>query len=178
VAVKLLDGGKEDAELAVKLSLRACELTHYRWSHLLNTLANAQSRAGQMDASLATSELANNLVINGGESDSRVKFRENLAAKLRQEAWALATSPRAELRNGPRAVQLAQRAWDMTQFDQTSFISTLAAAYAEAGDFDKATATEQSACELAAKKGETNLVQTNRLWLELYRAHKPLREGN
>ena len=47
----------------------------------------------------------------------------------------LATSPDAKLRNGRRAIELATRACELTKYKAAYILSTLAAAYAETGDF-------------------------------------------
>ena len=52
---------------------------------------------------------------------------------LNNLAWLLATGPEVQLRNGPQAVQLAEHACELTAYQQTVFVGTLAAAYAEAG---------------------------------------------
>lgn len=176
-AEALAKGEKEDAVRATKLAQRACELTHYRRPSLVSTLAAAQSCAGQMEESLVTSELACNLAINGGETDLPTKYRENLAAKLNQYARFLASNPRTTPREGSRAIQFAQHACELTEFHNTVFIGTLAAAYAKAGEIDKAIGTAQKACDVATSNGETNLLQNNQL-LQSYRARKPAREEN
>jgi Flp pilus assembly protein TadD len=96
---------------------------------------------------------------------------------LNNLAWALATSSRSELRDGAHAVQLAQHASELTHYQKTIYVGTLAAAYAEAGRFTDAIATAEKACELAGKTGETGLLQKNRELLELYRAHRPYHES-
>ena len=106
-----------------------------------------------------------------------VRLNPDSAEALNNLAWELATNPRADLRDGPRAVQLAQHACDVTKFKKTMFLGTLAAARAETGKFDDAIATAQKACDLAAKNGETNLLQRNQQLLEGYRAHKTAREN-
>jgi hypothetical protein len=95
---------------------------------------------------------------------------------LNNLAWTFATSPDAKVRNGKRAVELAERACTFTDFKQTIFVGTLAAAYAEAGRFDDAISTAEKACALAEKSGEQNLLQKNQELLELYRAHQPYHE--
>lgn len=109
------------------------------------------------------------------ELNETLRLNPDCTEALNNLAWTLATSPRAELRDGPRAVTLARHACELTQFRQTIFIGTLAAAYAEAGKFDDAIATAQRACEAAQRNGETNLLRKNQALLELYRAHKPAR---
>ncbi len=105
-----------------------------------------------------------------------VRLHPDSADALNNLAWALATSPRPELRDGSRAVTLAQRACELTQFKKTMFLGTLAAAQAAAGKFDDAIATAQKACALAAKNGETNLLQRNQELLERYCQHGTAKE--
>ena len=95
---------------------------------------------------------------------------------LNNLAWILATHPEGQFRNGAEAVQLAQRACDRAAWKQTTFVGTLAAAYAEAGQFDQAVATAGKACALAEQNGERALLEKNRQLLELYRAGQPYHE--
>ena len=92
-------------------------------------------------------------------------------------AWYLATNPDARIRNGPRAVELAEHAVELTHETEPACLGTLAAAYAEAGRFDDATATAQKACALAEKNGELDLLKRNRELLEFYRARQPWHEA-
>ena len=57
---------------------------------------------------------------------------------LNNFAWVLATSPDEKLRDGKRAVEMATEACKLTDYKQAHILSTLAAAYAEIGDFDAA----------------------------------------
>ena len=57
---------------------------------------------------------------------------------LNNLAWVLATSPDAKLRDGRRAVRLATAAGEATGYKRAYILSTLAAAYAETGDFPSA----------------------------------------
>jgi len=96
---------------------------------------------------------------------------------LNNLAWTLATNPEAKNRNGALAVELAKRACDQTHYRETIPVSTLAAAYAEAGRFEEAIATAQKACALAAELGEPELLNENQKLLVLYRAHQPYHEA-
>ena len=91
-------------------------------------------------------------------------------------AWSLATSSDAAKRNGTVAVQLAEYACSRTQYRETIMVGTLAAAYAEAGQFDRAISTAQKACELAKKNGRTDLLQRNQELLAIYQQHQPYHE--
>jgi len=59
-------------------------------------------------------------------------------------AWVLATCPEAEFRNGKRAVELAENELVKSP-DNANVLDTLAAAYAAAGDFARATTTQEKA---------------------------------
>jgi tetratricopeptide (TPR) repeat protein len=85
-------------------------------------------------------------------------------------AWFLATCPEAKYRNGRQAVASAQRACELNQGAEE--LATLAAAYAESGDFDRAVEWQTKAIALAAAelKGE----QEKRL--DLYKSKRPYRQ--
>jgi Flp pilus assembly protein TadD len=105
-----------------------------------------------------------------------LKLDPDLPTALNNLAWALATSPDDQLRNGADAVRLAQHACELTHDSQPLFLGTLAAAYAEAGRFPEAVATAEKAEQLATNTGPTALSAKIRQSLELYRAGKPYRE--
>jgi tetratricopeptide (TPR) repeat protein len=105
-----------------------------------------------------------------------IQLCPNAADALNNLAWALATSDEAELRDGERAVTLAQRACELTGHQETIMVGTLGAAYAEAGKFDDAIAAAQSACELAAKSHSEPLITINNKLLQLYQQRQPYRE--
>ena len=127
-------------------------------------------------------QLATTLVNRRAISEAISQYHETLRLNpesllaLNNLAWILATHPEAQFRNGPEAVQLAERACELTSYQQTVFVGTLAAACAEAGRFDDAVATAQKACALASGRGEPGLLQKNRELLALYQAHQPYRE--
>ena len=57
---------------------------------------------------------------------------------LDELAWLLATYPDSKSRDGAEAVRLAERACDLTERRILALLDTLAAAYAETGDFPRA----------------------------------------
>jgi len=95
---------------------------------------------------------------------------------LNNLAWLLATDPDPALRNGPRAVALAEHACALTDYKQTVFIGTLAAAYAEAGRFADAITAAKKACANAESHGETASLRLNQELLALYERHEPYHE--
>jgi tetratricopeptide (TPR) repeat protein len=88
-------------------------------------------------------------------------------------AWLLATCPEASIRNGAKAVALAQQAVQLSGGKSPEILDTLAAAYAEAGRFPEAVATAEKAEQLATTAGSKKPAGENRQRLELYRAGKP-----
>jgi tetratricopeptide (TPR) repeat protein len=94
---------------------------------------------------------------------------------LNNLAWVLATSPMDDVRDGKRAVELALKACEVTEYKKPHILSTLGAAYAEAGDMENAIKWSSKAVEL----GETELKdQVEQLKDELkhYQEGKPFRE--
>jgi len=93
---------------------------------------------------------------------------------LNNFAWVLATSPEDKLRDGPRAIKLATRACEVTEYKRPHILSTLAAAYAETGDFDTAAKWSGKAVELGADDKEVD--EQLKKELESYQQKKPWRE--
>jgi tetratricopeptide (TPR) repeat protein len=91
-------------------------------------------------------------------------------------AWVLATSSDASIRDGVKAVELAQEAVQLSRGRDSKFIRTLAAAYAESSRFPEAIAAAQQAITIAAMQGNTGLASTLRKEIALYRGHISLRE--
>jgi tetratricopeptide (TPR) repeat protein len=92
---------------------------------------------------------------------------------LNNLAWVLATSPDDALRDGKRAIELATEACEVTEYKQAHILSTLAAGYAESGDFDTAITWSQKAVELGDEQTKGQLARE----LESYQAKKPWREA-
>ncbi len=102
--------------------------------------------------------------------DKALKTGQRNAFFFNQTAWVLATCADSSVRDGSRAVDLAQKALKLKE--DSSFHDTLAAAYAEAGRFDEAQAEEARAIQ--ASSGErTERVEGMQARLELYRNRLP-----
>ena len=91
-------------------------------------------------------------------------------------AWVLATSPDPTLRSGAQAVAYAKRATDLPGGDNPLVYRTLAAAYAENGQFAQAIAAAEHARQLAQTASNLKLVGELDQCLELFRQQKALRE--
>ncbi len=97
-------------------------------------------------------------------------------------AWLLATSPEAKVRDGAEAVRLASRAVQavpeqppQAQAHRAVMLDTLAAAYAETGDFKKAQETLETAIRLAHDTRQTDLVRLFQQRRALYGSGQPFR---
>ena len=89
-------------------------------------------------------------------------------------AWLLSTAPDAKVRDGKRALEAAKKACELTEYKNGGYLDTLAAAYAEAGDFEKAVEWQDK----ALKAGDIPVKDLDgaRKRLELFKQKKPYRE--
>lgn len=99
----------------------------------------------------------------------------NYSNLLNNLAWVLATSPKDDLRNGKRSLELGLKACEATKYEEAHILSTLAAGYAEIGDFDNARKWSAKAVELGEKEGNEQIEQLKKE-LESYQEDKPWRE--
>lgn len=93
---------------------------------------------------------------------------------LNNLAWVLATTPNDKLRDGERSIQLGLKACELTEYKASHILSTLAAGYAETGDFETAMKWAAKAVELGV--GSENHDQLKQE-LESYKQKKPWREA-
>jgi spermidine synthase len=122
----------------------------------------AEALAGQGRTGEAISHLSKTLELS-----------PNYVEALTGLAWMLATDSDPKLRDGARAVTLAKRACELRGDDQPLLLDTLAAAYAESGDFSRAVDTAQKAEKLARSAGGPEWAQDIEHRLELYRRGLP-----
>ena len=73
-------------------------------------------------------------------------------------------------------VTLAGHAVDLTSGREPALLATLAAAYAEAGRFDRAVEMEKRATDLATQQGNAPLAATLRARLTQLQAKIPIRQ--
>ena len=91
---------------------------------------------------------------------------------LNNLAWVLATSPDDEVRNGKRAIELATQACELTEYSKPHILSTLAAGYAEEGNFEEAIKWSQKSVDMEDPEHAEQLA----LELASYQEGKPWRE--
>lgn len=101
-------------------------------------------------------------------------FDELTGELLNQRAWIEATCPDARYRNGKRGIADARFAVRFgTSYQKANYLDTLAAAYAEAGDFDAAIKYEEQA--IAAQTKYYKLFDPDER-LAAFRQHRPYRD--
>jgi protein O-mannosyl-transferase len=125
-------------------------------------LGNVLLQKGRMNDAIAQYQMALEI------KPLNVAFQNNLAL-------VLATSPSTSLRNGIKAVALAQQANQLSGENQPLILCTLAAAYAEVQQFPEAVETAQKALKLAKSQGNAALGETIEANLKLYQCGTPLR---
>jgi tetratricopeptide (TPR) repeat protein len=118
---------------------------------------------------------------NPGEAlnyfDAALKRRPDFPAALNQLAWILSTNPDPKLRDGEKAVELSERATELTQNKRPDVLTTLAAAYAEIGQFEKAIIVVQQARSFALAEGQKEIAAKDDLLLKNFQASQPFHDS-
>ncbi len=96
-----------------------------------------------------------------------IRLDPKCRAAYRCQAWLLSTCPQAKYRDGPRAVDAATRACELSGWSAAADWETLAAAYAECGRFDEAAKWQEKALQDAAHAKVTG--EEGRQRLQMYR---------
>lgn len=150
---KMLDEAVEQFQEAIQLDPQLTDAY----------LALAKALAAQGKFAAAVSQL-----------EKAVAVDPNNLRPVNDLAWLLAICPQDDVRNGARAVQLAERACKVTGYTNPVLMSTLAAAYAEVGRFPEAVQTATNALGLVLPEDRL-LARGIRQQLQLYRDGKPCR---
>jgi tetratricopeptide (TPR) repeat protein len=129
---------------------------------------NAVALRGRGDVLLSLGRQAEAIA----DYEKAIKIDPDDTGVLNNLAWVLATSPDEKLRNGKRAIELATKACELTEYKKPHILSTLAAGYAETGDFNTALKWSQKAVDT----GDEEQLEALKKELESYKAGKPVRE--
>jgi tetratricopeptide (TPR) repeat protein len=162
-------------------------LAHNRGTEALKCFARAlqldpRSAEAHLGYAFALAQIGAALAAQGKLAEAAQHYREALQLQpdlpevLNNLAWLLATANDTQLRNGAEAVRSAKRACELTRYQEAVFVGTLAASYAEDGQFEEARNTTQKAIALAESSGQAELAARNRELLRLYQAGKPCRQ--
>lgn len=133
-----------------------------------NNLGIAFSQTGDMQA--AIDQWNKTLAIQPDNLDAQCNL-----------AWVYATFPDPSIRNGSKAVELAERALQLSNSTDPKIWRLAAAAYAEVGRFPEAIKAAQNGMALAEAAGNSDLVQTLDRNISRFQERSPLRdtpEGN
>jgi tetratricopeptide (TPR) repeat protein len=106
--------------------------------------------------------------------DEALKLDPEDTGVLNNLAWVLATSPDDPVRNAQKSIELGLKACELTKYERPHILSTLAAGYAEKGDWEMAKKWSAKAVELGAKDDDVD--QQLKKELEGYKEGKPWRE--
>jgi len=134
------------------------------------------------DNDRAQFKLARALGLTGQPAAALKQYREALRLRndwpeaLNETAWILATHPDPQVSDADEAVQLAERAAELTNYQNAAILDTLAAAYAAAGQFDWAIETAEEALTLIPENAASQALREINERLKLYRQSKPYRE--
>jgi tetratricopeptide (TPR) repeat protein len=104
--------------------------------------------------------------------EAALKLKEDSDGLLNNLAWVLATSTDDKLRDGKRAIELATKACELSDYKAAHILSTLASAYAESGDWENAIKWSTKAVEL----GKETEIEQLKQELKSYEEKKPWRE--
>jgi Flp pilus assembly protein TadD len=155
-------GVENDAAQSVQLLQDALKLSPDRGSIFYN-LGKAYSMEHRLTDALAADEMA-------------VQLRPGDPKSLNNLAWIYAASPQPELRNGAKAVALAEKACQLTQRQDPEILDTLAAALAETGRFTDAIQTTIEMQNLARAEHDDAIASLAESRLRAYRAGQALHE--
>ncbi len=131
---------------------------------------NAQTETLAGDALLRQAKIGEAIA----HYETALKIAPDSTSTLNNLAWALSTSPDASLRNGARALSLAEKADHLAGGKNPVFIRTMAAAYAEGGQFKEAMASAHRALQLALAQQNVDLARNLGKDLAFYRNNLPL----
>jgi tetratricopeptide (TPR) repeat protein len=159
----LLQKGRIDEAVA---HLRKALKIHPDYAPAHYNLGNALLQKGQVDEAIVEFQ---KLLTLQPESPEALRNLSGIA-------WRLATSPNPAQRNGAKAIELALQADQRTGGGNPMMASILAAAYAEAGQFNKAVAAAQRALELAARQNTAAMMTAIQTQLNCYKAGSPFRD--
>ena len=105
-----------------------------------------------------------------------IRLKPEYVSALNDLAWLLATCPDGNVRDAHEALRLAKRAARLTEQQDAGILETLAAAYAEGGQFAKAVKTVEQAIQLCDPASQPELLTTLQNCLQHFRAGQPLRQ--
>ena len=105
-----------------------------------------------------------------------IRLKPDYLDAINDLAWLLATTPDAKVRDAHEALRLARQAAHLTGERDAGILETLAAAYAEGGDYAEAISTAEQAIQLCDPAGQKQLLETLQTFVQLFQQGKPVRQ--
>jgi tetratricopeptide (TPR) repeat protein len=139
-------------------------------------LGDAHSRLGQTARAMQAYQKGLHLRADLAQVDPNdLQARRDLSISYNRLAWLLATCGDDSVRDGKKAIELATKAGELVEWKDPDSFGTLAAAYAEAGQFQDAVKWQKKALEhlQGLSPAAIELFQGR---LKLYQAGKPYRQ--
>jgi tetratricopeptide (TPR) repeat protein len=155
----VLYNGRKQSKRAIELTTEVIKAAADNWQ-AMRVRADAYLNEGKQKEALA-------------DYDAALKLAPKDTGILNNLAWLLATSPDEKLRDAKRSIELAEQACQITSYKEAHILSTLAAGYAEKGDFDTAKKWSKKALETADTDDEKKALGKE---LKSYEDGKPWRE--
>jgi tetratricopeptide (TPR) repeat protein len=163
---------------------------HYDLGLVLRQQGDAQGAIREWSSALeinpryaeAHDSLGDELYAQGRTAEALAHWRDAIGSQpsdapaLRRAAWVLATAPDAAIRDGGQALAFAVRAVEISGGNDARTLDTLAAAYAEKGQFAEATLTARRAQARAGQENQPALAKEIANRLALYEADQPFRD--
>ncbi len=106
--------------------------------------------------------------------EAAIRIDSKAAPIYNRLAWLLATCPDNQFRDGRRAIEIATTACRLTDWADPYSVGTLAASYAETGNFELAKKYQQESIKLA---NDDVFKENGREHMKLYDAGRPYREN-
>lgn len=153
---------KGEYDEAIKYLKRALEI-YPESSEAKDKLAVALNQKGEVDVAIDRYEKA----LQENPSDP---------ALLNNLAWMLATHSDSRFRDPDKALTLALRACELTNYDEPHIMNSLATAYAAQGNYGKAIEIAEKTLVLVKSKGQTGLITKAQESLDMFRAGIPYHE--
>jgi len=119
----------------------------------------------------------NRFAVAREQYEKSLEINGNCVITANNLSFILSCCPDEKLRDGPRAVELAEKAAELTKRNDAVVLQTLSSAYANEGRFDEALTTARQAVVLAESRDKLKLAENIRKRMELYSAGKPYRHA-
>lgn len=157
LGLMLLQAGKSrDAATHLSLVVQASPL----FLEARGNLALALLRSGQIDRALV-------------EYRAALEQRPDWVEVMCDLARILAHPSSGRERNVPHAIELAEKACQLSQYEQPMPLESLAMVYSEAGRFDDATKLQQKVLQLVTPRADQETLSIVRRRLDLYKSRRP-----